>query len=295
MTEETESLEKVLERAVRGDELALLQLSRRVTKLLRGFGAYSVERDWSALTHDITLAAVDSWKHARGHTAASHLESIAKNTFWGSILQLMTESHAGATNLFFPTVRRLLSYWDGAGRLEADWDDIVQDAAYQLWKLSSKGGIEKPWSMICTVAKRRYLDRIRGQRPTDEIDDRIEAAEADDPSQGAMRFTEQALAVLKDQERDIIVRMDIEGATRASIAEDLEMSEGQVLSLRRAGLRRIWRWLGADLAPPLREVWLEAFKGASRGGPETIAKSLGIGASEVEERLGQARRVLGLG
>lgn len=295
MSGKTEPLEKILNRAADGEQLALLQLSRRVTKLLRELGAYSVEKDWSVLTQEIASAAVDSQKNLGRRTSAeSQLESTTKNIFWGCILDLMSKDHIKATNLFFPTVRRLLSHWDGSRRLESQWDDIVQDTAYQLWKLWAKGGVEKPWSMICTVAKRRFLDRVRSLHPTDEIDDKIEAREDNGPELKEFRFADQVLEVLEDAEREIIVKMDLEGQTRAEIAADLGMTEGQVLSLRRAGLRRIWRWLGTDLPPRLREVWEESFKGASRARPEQIAVRLGLGTEDVEQRLSQARSVLGL-
>jgi len=296
MSQGSEPLDDILERAVRRDELALLQLARRVTSLLRELGAYTVERDWSVAAGEIAALAVERHpqRTAGAQSGEAFFDSLVKNAFWARILDLMADDHPAARDLFFPAVRRLLSRWDGSGRYESEWDDMVQDTAYQLWSLWGKGGVEKPWSLLCTVAKRRYLDRVRATRPTDELDDRIEAETNDGDAPGDGRFTDEALSTLEEDERSIIVRMDIEGQTRAEIAGEMGLTEGQVLSLRRAGLRRIWRWMGSALPPPEREVWEEMFKGSKRATPAQVADKLGLEEDVVMQRLAMARQRMGL-
>ncbi len=297
MADPAKALREILDGAVRRDERALLQLARRVTTLLERFGAYTIRKDWSRPAYDITLAVADGWQQAPRRTAPDvHLESTVKNRFWGCVLDLMTQNDVRAGELFFPTVRRLLAKWDGSRRYEAWWDDVAQDTAQQLWEQWLGGEVERPWALLCTIAKRRYLDRVRATKPTDDLDGLGDESDADaDGGGGGELFTQEALAVLEPDEREIVVRMDLDGQTRVEIAADLDMTEGQVLSLRRAGLRRIWRWLGADLPPRMRSVWEEMFKGARRAGPEDVARKLGMPIDEVVALLQEAREWTGVG
>ncbi len=286
-----EQWKTVLNAASDGDAPALLQLTRQVSRLLEEYGAYTVRKEWAEDVQKITAAVLEGWAEGGTLAADTHIESVTKNRFWGQILDLMTQNDMKAGQLFFPTVRRLLGKWDGARRAEAQWDDIVQETAHQLWESWMKGGVKRPWSLLCTIAKRRYLDKIRAERHTEEIED--EASEELGDSPGEL-FTEQALAVLEEEERQVIVQMDIEGRTRVEIADSLGVTEGQVLSTRRAGLRRIWRWLGRDLPPTSRAVWEEMFKGARRIPPEEVAAKLSMETAEVVEILEEARVLTGL-
>jgi RNA polymerase sigma factor (sigma-70 family) len=237
----------------------------------------------------------DRWQEGSGRgTAEQHIETAAKNRFWGEIVKLMIRNDAKAAGLFYPTIRRLLATWDRGRVQEASWDDIVQDTARQIWERWQSGDVERPWALICTIARRRFLDRIRAQRPEDEVPDERTLAEPDGASDRSERFTQQALEALEEREREIVVLMDIEGHTRVEIAKRLGLSEGEVLSIRRAGLRRLWRWLGRDLPPAVREVWEEMFKGAKRLSPEQVASKLSLSIDEVGERMARAREILGL-
>jgi len=286
-----DGLAESLQCAATGDELALLQVTRKLGRVFETLGAYTVRKDWSREIREVALEATEAWPAARNE-AGEFLQRLARNRLWGCVLDLMGEGHIGAGELFFPTVRRLVARWDGARVTEAQWDDIASETAQQLWAQWQRGGVEQPWSLLCTIAKRRFLDRVRANRPTDSIDDLPE--ESGDEAGRDETFTEEVLGVLEEQERDVIVRMDIEGYTRVEIAASLGLSEGQVLSIRRAGLRRIWRHLGSQLPPRLREVWDEMFKGSKRASPEQVAERLGIPPGEVLSRLQQAQHLAGL-
>jgi RNA polymerase sigma factor (sigma-70 family) len=288
-------LQSVLDRAARRDEAAVLQLSRRVTDLLSGFGAYTVRRDWSETTRDIVVEIGERWVASGGRSDPErHIEGVVKNLFWGEVLDLMVRSDAGAAALFFPTIRRLLASWDRARQCEESWDDIVQETAQQIWEARQGGGVEKPWSLLYTIARRRFLDRVRAKKPTDELaEDRV-GDDAPGVMERSERFTVQALETLEEREREVIELMDLQGHTRVEIAGKLGLSEGEVLSIRRAGLRRLWRWLGRDLPPALREVWEEMFKGAKRATPDQVAKKLELSVETVAERITDARQLLGL-
>jgi RNA polymerase sigma factor (sigma-70 family) len=288
-------LGSVLDKAARRDEAAVLQLSRRVTTLLDRFGAYSVRRDWSETTRDIVVQIGERWSESSGRLDAErHVESVVKNCFWGEILDLVTRNDAKAVGLLFPTLRRLLASWDRGRHQEANWDDIVQDTTRQIWERWQAGEVEQPWALLCTIARRRFLDRVRAERPDEELPEERTLVEAPNASDRSERFTAQALETLEPQEREIVVMMDLEGHTRLEIAKKLGLSEGQVLSVRRAGLRRLWRWLGRNLPPDLREVWEELFKGAKRASPDQVAAKLSLSTEEVAERIAEAREMLGL-
>jgi DNA-directed RNA polymerase specialized sigma24 family protein len=291
MSADREQWKSVLNAAGDGDALALLQLTRHIGKLLESYGAYTIRKEWAEDVRQIASAVLEGWGETGSQAADTHIESVAKNRFWGQVLDLMTQNNMKAGQLFFPTVRRLLGKWDGARRAEAQWDDIAQETAHQLWESWMKGGVNRPWSLLCTIAKRRYLDKIRAERHTEEIEDQDTEELGDGPGE---LFTEQALAVLEEEERQVVIQMDIEGRTRVEIADSLGVTEGQVLSTRRAGLRRIWRWLGRDLPPTSRAVWEEMFKGARRIPPEEVAEKLGMATAEVIEILEEARVLTGL-
>jgi RNA polymerase sigma factor (sigma-70 family) len=284
-----------LDRLERRDEAAVLQLSRRVTELLASYGAYTVRRDWSEATRDIIVEIGERWQRSgRRSDPERHVESVVKNCFWGQILDAMVRSDAAAAGLFYPTIRRLLASWDRARHCEASWDDIVQETATQIWEAWQGGDVEKPWSLLYTIARRRFLDRVRAQRPSDELDEERTGEDDGGVMERSERFTAEALETLEPREREIVELMDLEGYTRVEIAKKLGLSEGEVLSIRRAGLRRLWRWLGRDLPPPLREVWEEMFKGAKRAGPDQVAKKLDLSPEVAAERFAAARELLGL-
>jgi len=285
----------LLEQAARRDEAAVLAVARQVTQLLDRFGAFSVRRDWSETTREIVVEIGESWQQGNVRSQPEqHVETVVKNRFWGEIIELMTRNDSKAAALFYPTVRRLLASWDRGRVQEGNWDDIVQDTARQLWERWQAGDVKRPWALLCTIARRRFLDRVRAQRPEDEAPKESSLGEASGASDRSERFTEQALESLEKREREIVVLMDIEGHTRVEIARKLGLSEGEVLSTRRAGLRRLWRWLGRDLPPPLREVWEEMFKGAKRATPAQIGEKLSLPEGEVAQRMLEAREILGL-
>jgi RNA polymerase sigma factor (sigma-70 family) len=288
-------LKSVLASAARRDEAAVLALSRRVTQLLDRYGAYSVRRDWSVTTRDIVAEIGERWRQSSERAdPEQQLESVVKNRFWGEILELVSRDDARAAGLLFPTIRRLLATWDRARVQEAAWDDIVQETARQIWERWREGDVERPWALLCTIARRRFLDRLRAQRPDTELPDEQTLGETAGVVERSEHFTAQALETLSPRERDIVVMMDLEGHTRVEIAGKLGMTEGEVLSIRRAGLRRLWRWLGRDLPPALREVWEEMFKGARRASPADVASKLSLSPDDVTGRLQEARHLLGL-
>ena len=280
-----------LDAAAAGDPAALLDLTRHITSALRRYGAYEVRDDWSRQTREIGRAILERWQAGgwRGDTG-TQVDRIVKNRFWEHVLRQVWDGHATtAERILFPALRRVLAGWDRTRAHEDVWDDVIQDSVTQLWKLSEAEGALEPWSLLCTIARRRFVDRMRALRPHEEIPEEVPAEREDDGL-----FTREALAELDPEERAVIVQMDLEGRTRVEIARELGTTEGAVLSQRRAGLRKLWRWLGRSLPDEEREVWDLVFVGARRDSPDRVAVKLGIPEEEVLARLESARRRLGV-
>jgi len=280
-----------LDAAVAGDAAALLHLTRHVTSALRRYGAYEVRDDWSRATRDIARAVLDRWKTQewRGDISTG-LDRTLKNRFWEHVLrEVWTGDSRMADHVLFPALRRLLTGWDRGRAHEGHWDDVIQDSITQLWTRWQKGDVEEPWSLLCTIARRRFLDRMRALRPQEEVSEAVPDEARDDGL-----FTREALAELDPPEREVIVMMDLEGRTRVEVAQAIGGTEGEILSRRRAGLRKLWRWLGRSLPEDEREVWDLLFVGARRETPERLAAKLGLEESDVVARVERARRRLGV-
>jgi len=274
-------------------EQTLVELGRLVSAVVRKAGAYSVAPCWADVVEDIAFELAGSMR--AGNHEAGELDSTIKNLLWARVLDLMQHNDRRAFEFFAASVRRLVARLDGGRRHEDSWDDIVQTSAIQMLEAWSSGRAERPWAMLCTIARRRYYDLCRATRPTDELTEELVAGDADGLETAAELLPAKARALLSELEWRIVARMDLSGETRVEIAKALGMTEGEVVSARRAGLRKLYRMLGATLPSDLRPVWNEMFKGARRATPETAAGSLGLSVEQVRGSLAQARALLCLG
>ncbi|HVK15165.1 MAG TPA: sigma-70 family RNA polymerase sigma factor [Gemmataceae bacterium] len=131
-------------------------------------------------------------------------------------------------------VGRLRAFVRRRVRGDADADDVVQDV---LAKLVTKGetvpaGSVHAW--LFTVARRAVIDRFRTAKPAAELpaevaapgfgpDDRTAAADL-------ARCLDPMMAGLRDEERDILARVDMAGESQAAIARELGVSVSAVKS-----------------------------------------------------------------
>jgi len=282
----------IARRASKSCEDAFRDLSRIVNRQLEQLGAASIGEDARFAATEITLALVRRISET-GQCSEREIESTVKRLFWSRIFDGITENHQAAYDVFLGAVHRLMHRYDWSRRHEHSWDDIGQVSAMQLLDAWRSGAIDDPWAMLCTVTRRRYLDLVRATRPTvDPTDDMV--VDEDGVEAQADLLVGKAQELLRAQEWETIRRMDLEGHTRVEVARALNMTEGRVLSLRRTGVRKLYRMLGAALPPQLEAVWYQMFKGAKRLTVAEAAHQLGMPVDEVSASLDQARELLGL-
>ena len=282
-----------LESARDGDAAARARVSRYVSERLRAEGGGQIREDWADEIEQITGRLLDRWSRHEGPVREHSLRRFVKSQLWTYVLDGVCDDDLRATAYLSRTLRRLVASFDRARRIEAHWDDIVQDVSiqvYSLWREPAARTLRDPWAFLGTVAKRRYVDTIRKQKPTVDIEStELEAAGSE--SEG---FVRSALAHLEGLQMRVVFAMDIEGRTRREVARSEAITAGAVNSARRAAHRTLYRWLGEALPPELRRVWFEMFKGGRRPSRSEVAHSLGLTESQVSDRLARARASLGL-
>lgn len=127
-------------------------------------------------------------------------------------------------------------------------EDLVQDAMIAVW---NKAGMFSPGkgsvtTWIYTIARNLRIDRLRreGSRYFTDIDDYEEAS--DDPASDDIVIGRQqdaavteALQVLPDDQRQVIVMAFMDDMTQAEIADKLDMPLGTVKSRMRLAYRKM--------------------------------------------------------
>jgi RNA polymerase sigma-70 factor (ECF subfamily) len=151
---------------------------------------------------------------------------------------------AGAYRLFLESVTPYLramtrrqSERFGAGNVDAE--DIVQEVLLAIhlkrgtWDPTRPIG---PW--ISTIVRNKLIDtlRRRGRQISVPIEDVIDTLEAKDTTDGLEWYdVDKMLNRLKEQQRDIVRSISVNGAGVRETAERLKMSEGAVrVALHRA-------------------------------------------------------------
>ncbi|SDR47396.1 RNA polymerase sigma-70 factor, ECF subfamily [Rhizobiales bacterium GAS191] len=120
-----------------------------------------------------------------------------------------------------------------------DAEDVVQEVLLAIhlkrhtWDRSRPIG---PW--IAAIARNKSIDalRRRGHRTETPIETVIDSLAAEEASDGLGRHDlDRLLAKLRDQQRDIVRSVALDGASIRETAERLKMSEGAVrVALHRA-------------------------------------------------------------
>jgi len=127
-------------------------------------------------------------------------------------------------------------------------EDLVQDAMIAVW---NKAGMFSPGkgsvtTWVYTIARNLRIDRLRreGSRYFTDIDDYEEAS--DDPASDDIVIGRQqdaavteALQVLPDDQRQVIVMAFMDDMTQAEIADKLDMPLGTVKSRMRLAYRKM--------------------------------------------------------
>jgi len=127
-------------------------------------------------------------------------------------------------------------------------EDLVQDAMIAVW---NKAGMFSPGkgsvtTWVYTIARNLRIDRLRreGSRYFTDIDDYEEAS--DDPASDDIVIGRQqdaavteALQVLPEDQRQVIVMAFMDDMTQAEIADKLDMPLGTVKSRMRLAYRKM--------------------------------------------------------
>jgi len=131
----------------------------------------------------------------------------------------------------------------------ADAEDATQEIFLDIWKSAARydSSMGKESTFIGTIARRRLIDRLRAsnRRPaTLEYDDSL----AVDPSTvdenlgevaADIGVAQQALATLKEDQRQILLLGIVEGMTHSEIATETGKPLGTVKTQMRRGLIKL--------------------------------------------------------
>jgi RNA polymerase sigma factor (sigma-70 family) len=167
---------------------------------------------------------------------------------------------------------------------EARAEDAVQQVFLSAWGALQRTEVHdiRPW--LLRIARNTALNALRVQGyDHDELRDGLrvgEAPQAELERRDVIRQTLAGVAALPERQRDALLRQAVDGASHASIARELGLSEGatrQLLMRARTTLRA-----ATTAVTPLPFVsWLAmaAGRGASSGGVERIAEAAAGGSA----------------
>lgn len=132
-------------------------------------------------------------------------------------------------------------------------EDVLQDLFVKVWHRASEYHAERGGVLTWLYSVQRYLalDKLRAQRPTDELDDELVntlAFDGPDPSVAAMSTdmagrVHQCLETLSDVQRRSVTLAFFEGLTHVELTQRLQQPLGTVKSWIRRGLLSLQRCL----------------------------------------------------
>lgn len=132
-------------------------------------------------------------------------------------------------------------------------EDVLQDLFVKVWHRASDYHAERGGVLTWLYSIQRYLalDRLRAQRPTEELDDYMSdtlAFEGPDPSMLAISSdmatrVHRCLDTLTDVQRRSVTLAFFEGLTHTELTEKLQMPLGTVKSWIRRGLMSLQKCL----------------------------------------------------
>lgn len=131
----------------------------------------------------------------------------------------------------------------------ADAEDATQEIFLEIWKSAARydPAMGKESTFIATIARRRLIDRLRAakRRPvTEQYDDAVTVDSSTvDQNLGAVvadiDVAQQALATLKEDQRQILLLGIVEGMSHSEIATATGKPLGTVKTQMRRGLIKL--------------------------------------------------------
>jgi RNA polymerase sigma factor (sigma-70 family) len=115
-------------------------------------------------------------------------------------------------------------------RDEDEARDVVQDTFEKVWLKASEVSFEKSKSYLFTTAYRLMLERIRKKKRQEPIENslRVVPSSSKDPEFDLKRILKEAIALLPEDQRSVIMLRDYEGYSYQEIGQITNLSESQV-------------------------------------------------------------------
>lgn len=114
-------------------------------------------------------------------------------------------------------------------RHEEDARDIVQTAFEKMWRSKDEVNYEKSKSYLFTVAYHQMIDHIRKVKRIQLKENfNEEASVINKPSNNLKKILEQALTILNDTQRSLVLLKDYEGYSYEEIGQITGLNESQV-------------------------------------------------------------------
>lgn len=114
-------------------------------------------------------------------------------------------------------------------RHEEDARDIVQSAFEKMWRTRDSVEVAKGKSFLFTVAYNQMIDHLRKNNRISLRDEfRDEARIYDKPAHNAREILNQALLMLNETQRSLVMLKDYEGYSYEEIGQITGLSDSQV-------------------------------------------------------------------
>jgi RNA polymerase sigma factor (sigma-70 family) len=114
-------------------------------------------------------------------------------------------------------------------RHEEDARDVVQAAFEKLWRNRAEVNHEKSKSYLFTIAYNQMIDHIRKvKRVQLKSEFHEESHVVNKPANNLKKILEQALAILSETQRSLVLLKDYEGYSYDEIGQITGLSESQV-------------------------------------------------------------------
>lgn len=143
------------------------------------------------------------------------------------------------------------------GRVDAA-DDLVQDTlqrALEKWHFWQHQRDLRPW--LFSIMHNLHVDGRRRDRRIDFLDDDDLPALAQRPAQGdalELRDLERALALLPQDQREVLLLVGLEELSYAEVARALKIPQGTVMSRLSRARTRLKAILAGEAIPQLKVV-----------------------------------------
>jgi len=169
------------------------------------------------------------------------------------LLRLMATGDEAAFSTFFDRFNRVLfSFVVRVVRSEAEAEDVLQEAFWQIWTKAStyRSDLGTPFSWAVTLARRKAIDRLRSTSRHLHHVEAIQSGHNDEETaindggeqvdaETTANAVRHALAQLPREQLQAIEFAFFEGLTHAEISQKLDVPIGTVKARIRRGMEKL--------------------------------------------------------